>query len=654
MSEGRGTIDRDSLGYQRIALLQKRLHRRALLGGSAGAAAAALLAACGGSTAPTATPAPAAGSAAAPTAAQTVATIVPTRAPVVVSTTASGSAPAGTTAASPAAAASPSAASPSVAASAAALPADAATPDQQVYIVNTTNEAKVIDFYEAVYARPAIADLFSEPLVRLNNDYELMPGAAESWKASDDGKTWTFQIAKGLVWSDGNPVTADDWVATFQYGADPKHAWDFTWFFQGIIANWDDAIAGKVPLDQLGVKRGADANTLLFQTQVAAPYLPAMLVYSWPLSKAALAKSGPLYNAKPETAVSSGPFILKLWQKDQQIVYERNPTYKGKLTPAYTKIIQKVADLKTYFTAYQNNEIDYMEKPAPAELKIAQGDPDLSKQIFSSNGDFRTYYLFFDVNTPPFDNLKVRQAFSHIVDRDAIQKSILGPSGTPAYSWLAPGFPGSQREAVQNIQKFDVAMAKQLLSDAGFPDGKNFPKQTMWLRNEIPLNQAVTSAIAASIKQNLNIDVEVSNKDTKLFTDSLTAKPTKIPFGFVSYGMDFLDPFNMLSVWLSGGRHSWTNKDFDTKVKTAASFLGPTDQRIKMFQDAERVLVSDVPGVFIYHETPVQLIKPYVTGPALQPDKSGNKSLHWPGYTTADSVPSGLYITKDVTKLRKG
>ena len=647
MSEGRGRIDRHSLGYQQI-LLHTRLHRRALLAGSAGAAAAAMLAACGGGAAPTPT---ASGGSAAPTTAASAATPIPTRAPVTVATAVGGSAPAGTTAPATTAAGT-AAASPSTSGTA-ALPADAAPADQQVYIVNSTSDLRALDFWESVYGRPTINSLFSEPLVRLNNDYELQPGSAESWKVSDDGKTWTFKIAPGLVWNDGNPVTADDWVATFQYGADPKHAWDFTWFFQGIVKNWTEAVGGKAPLDQIGVRRGDDANTLVFETAVPAPYLPAMLVYSWPLSKAALAKSGPLYNNKPETSVSSGPFMLTSWQKDQQIVFERNPKYKGKLTPAFTKIVQKIADLKTNFTAYQNNEIDYTDKPAPAELKIAQGDADLSKQIFSSNGDFRTYYLFFDINTPPFDNLKVRQALSHVVDRDAIQKTILGPAGTQAYSWLAPGFPGSQREAVKDIQKFDVAMAKQLLSDAGFPDGKNFPKQTMWLRNEIPINQAVANAIAASIKQNLNIDVEVSNKDSKTFTDSLTAKPTKIPFGFVSYGMDFLDPFNMLSVWLSGGRHSWVNKDFDTKVKDAASFLGPTDQRIKMFQDAERVLVSDVPGVFIYHETPIQLIKPYVTGPALQPDKSGNKSLHWPGYATADTSPSGLYITKDVAKLRK-
>jgi len=97
------------------------------------------------------------------------------------------------------------------------------------------------------------------------------------------------------------------------------------------------------------------------------------------------------------------------------------------LSPRFDSGGKKIANAKTNFTAYQNNEIDYTDHPAPAELKIAQGDPDLSKQIFSSNGDFRTFYLFFDVNTPPFDNLKVRQAFSHIVDRDAIRWNLEHP-----------------------------------------------------------------------------------------------------------------------------------------------------------------------------------------------------------------------------------
>ncbi|MFN8513923.1 MAG: peptide ABC transporter substrate-binding protein [Thermomicrobiales bacterium] len=623
-------VESQSIGVQRLMRLQQELGRRSFLGGAAGLTAAAILAACGGTT-PTATSAPA--SAAPP------ATEIPTRAPV---------APVAPSAAASAAASTAA----SAAASTAALPADAAAADQQVWVVNTGQEVKVMDFYEAVYARPTIADLFSEPLVRLSKEYAVIPGAATSWEGSSDGKTWTFKLDPKLMWSDGNPVTADDYVATFQYGADPKHAWDFTWFFQGVIAGWDDAIGGKIPLDQLGVKKGADANTLIFTTQVPAPYLPAMLLYSMPLSKAALAKSGPLYNTKPETAVSSGPFILTKWAKDQQIVFERNAKYTGNLKPQITKIIQKVAAPATNFTAYQNGEIDYMQGLAPAEVKLVQDSADLSKEVYSSVGDFRTFYLFFDVTKPPFDNIKVRQAFSHVVDRDQIQKSILGPGGTQAYSWLAPGFPASNREGLKDIQKYDVAAAKQLLADAGFANGANFPKQTLWLRNESALNQAVATSIASSIKTNLGIDVEVSNKDTKLFMDSLTAKPTQILFGFVSYGMDFLDPYNMLSVWFSGGRHSWANKDFDTKAKEAATFLGPTEQRLKMFQDAEKILVSDVPGVFVYHETPLQLFKPWVKGEALEPDKLGNKSLHWPGYSTTTTAPNGLYMTKDVSKRK--
>ncbi len=148
--------------------------------------------------------------------------------------------------------------------------------------------------------------------------------------------------------------------------------------------------------------------------------------------------------------------------------------------------------------------------------------------------------------------------------------------------------------------------------------------------------------------EHLGIEVEVSNRDQDSFMDALTAKPTEILFGYVSYGMDFLDPTNMLGVWLAGGRHSWANDEFDEKVLAAASFLGPTEERLALFKEAERILVEDVPGVFIYHETPVQLIKPWVRGDALEPDESGNTSIHWPRYTTMSTVPGGLYITDEV------
>jgi peptide/nickel transport system substrate-binding protein/oligopeptide transport system substrate-binding protein len=530
------------------------------------------------------------------------------------------------------------------------LPADAAPPERQVYIApDNVTVAKVLDFYEKVYERPsdAASDLFSEPLVRVDKNFQIQPASAESWTGSEDGMTWTFKIRQGMMWSDGNPVTAADWVATFQYGADPAHAWDFTWFFDGVLKGWTQAIAGEAAPDTIGVRQGANDYELIFETEVPAPYLPAMLLYSNPLSKAGLETTGPLYNTNPETAISSGPYILGEWLKDQQITYVRNEAYTGTLKPMINRVVIKLASPDAYFTMYQNNEIDFMQNPPPAALTLMQQDEATAKEIHSGVGDFPTWYIFFDVTTAPFDNLKVRQAWSHAIDRDTLQAQVLGPNGTPAYSWLAPGFPASQREALQDIQRFDPELAKSLLAEAGYPNGEGFPAQQMWLRAPSPLDKTVAGALAAMIKEHLNIDVELLEKDQQGFTAALNAKPTQILLGYVRYGMDYLDPSNMLSVWKSGGRHSWSNPEFDAKLKEASEFLGDPAERIAMFQEAERILVSDVPGVFVYHGTPVQFIKPWLKGEFLTPDANGISSMHWPGFATMSTVPQEMYIGAD-------
>jgi len=457
------------------------------------------------------------------------------------------------------------------------------------------------------------------------------------------------------MWSDDTPVTADDYVATFRYAADPKHAWDFTWFFGGVIKNWDDVVAGKTPVDQLGVK-AVDAHTLQFETQSPAPYLPAMLLYSMPLQKKALEAHGGLYNSDVATSVSSGPYVLKEWQKGDRLIYEANPKYKGTNKPFIQKIVVIGAAPSTDFAAYQAGEIDFAAGPnlSPADNDIVSADPALSKEFHPHYGDFRTDYLFFDTKNPPFDNVKVRQAFSHIVDRDGLIKSIIKPTqGIPAYSFLMPGFPASNSKELSSIQNYDVEAAKKLLAEAGYPDGKGFPKLTLWLRNEAPVRQSLAQAIAASIKQNLGIEVEVSNKETKTFTDAMNAKPTQVQFGMVSYGFDFLDPYNMLSVWLSGGRHNWNNTQFDDMVKKAGSFTGDPAERIKMFQDAEKLLVEDVGGIFIYHRTAGDMYKPYLKGTELEPDSNGFAAMHWPGFAANNKLLGSIYISKDVASSNR-
>lgn len=538
------------------------------------------------------------------------------------------------------------------------LPADAAAPNQQVYIVHydNTSDFTTIDFFESVYKRGgSVADVLSDALVRIDKNFDIKPGASTKWEADATGLAWTFTLDPNLMWSDDTPVTADDYVATFRYAADPKHAWDFTWFFGGVIKNWDDAVAGKVQLDQLGVT-AVDAHTVKFETVSPAPFLPAMLLYSMPLQKKALEAHGGLYNSDPATSVSSGPLMLKEWRKGDRLIYEANPKYKGTNKPFIQKVVVIGAAPNTDFASYQAGEIDFVAGPnlSPADSDIVAADPELSKQFHPHYGDFRTDYLFFDTENPPFDKLEVRQAFSHVIDRDGLIKSIIKPTqGIPAYSFLMPGFPAENSKALSGVQNYDPAAAKELLAKAGYPDGKDFPKLTLWLRNEAPVRQALAQAIAASLKQNLGVEVEVSNKEYKTFTDALNAKPTQIQFGMVSYGFDFLDPYNMLSVWLSGGRHNWNNTQFDDMVKKAASFTGDPAERTKMFQDAEKLLVEDVGGIFIYHRTVGDLYRPYLKGTELEPDKNGFAAIHWPGFGADSALVGSMYVSKEAESANR-
>ena len=216
------------------------------------------------------------------------------------------------------------------------LPADAAPPEQQ-FIRLQANERTVLNFSEGVYNRTDYSDMLATPLVRINKNFEIVPAGAETWEGSSDGMTWTYHLDKKLMWSDGNPVTADDYVFTFQYQADPKHAWDFTWFWSP-IHNWDNAVAGKVPVTEIGVK-AIDDYTLQFTTDLPAPFFPAQALYARPLSHKAFDKSGEFYDSDPATAVSSSPWILSEWTKGKQMVFTPNLKYTGKDKPYLEKII---------------------------------------------------------------------------------------------------------------------------------------------------------------------------------------------------------------------------------------------------------------------------------------------------------------------------
>lgn len=159
---------------------------------------------------------------------------------------------------------------------------------------------------------------------------------------------------------------------------------------------------------------------------------------------------------------------------------------------------------------------------------------------------------------------------------------------------------------------------------------------------------AVYQAVAASIAECLNINIEVSNVDRKVYMDALNAKPTELTFGAVDYGMDFLDPANLLgNVWKSGGRHSWKNDEFDRLVTEAAGLVGNPQLRDEMFREAERVLVDDVGGIFIAHRWAGDLMQPWVEGSIREPDSQGITGWHWGN----DQDIAEIYISEEKLEM---
>jgi ABC-type transport system substrate-binding protein len=534
------------------------------------------------------------------------------------------------------------------------LPADAAPYDMQVMqeLCNSARTETSLSSAVSVYTRICdmnAFDKFSDSLVVLNNNLELIPSAAESWSVADDGVTWTFNLREGQMWNDGTPLTANDWVATWQFMANPENAYDFVWMWLGIIEGWDEAVAGEIPVEEIGL-RAVDDLTLEVRTQIPFPPLPATFYFWPPMQADALAEHGPDYLLNPETAVSAGPFMLEEFTAGERVTLVANPDYKGVRPPWIREIRGVYGDqLNGNFLAFQDGQVDRVNYIflSPADFEVIESDPELLDNYRPSGGDFRTDYILFDTFNPPFDDVNVRQAFAKAVDREAIVENVVGSrAGIPAYSFLAPGFPASNSEGLKDIQAYDCEAAQGLLAEAGFENGDGFPSVELALRGEPDFIVNWYNAAAASISQCLGVEVTVNNLEFQTYMEGLLARPTTIQFGGVSYGMDYLDPANMLGVWVSTGRHSWRNAEYDELVAQGNSFFGDPVERLAIYQEAERILVEDVGGIFLFHRIQGDLWQPYVdaTGNCFEPDRSGVSTFHWGN----DNCWGDFYITEDV------
>jgi len=521
-------------------------------------------------------------------------------------------------------------------------PTDALPQEEQI-LVGLGGTPKAMDRFVSMYQGADFAGSLS--LVRFDNDYNVLPCAAESWEISDDGLKWTFHLVKGIMWTDGNPLTADDFVASFQYGALPDHGWDFAWYYNN-IKNWKEATAGDVGVEEIGVRK-IDDYTLEFETTSPAPFLPGQLLWSAVMNKAAMEEHGEYYNNDPATSVSCGAFKLTKYEKDVELVYELNEKYTGpaELIPYYTMIKNYQPPAIDNLTAYQSTDVTTIGLGADL-ARVAEADPELSKQLHWSYGDFRCFFISFNFESP-FDDPRVRLAIAKSFDRDVLVEAAAGHSGAAAYTFLGTGFPGSHADdpEARAIQAYDPDEARQLLADAGYPGGEGFPKLEIPIRPGVAALTILAQGIAEELKKQLNIEAEIVNWETKIFIEE-TRRARSVSMYMDGYGMDYLDQSNMLGIFMSDSLTNWNDPEYDALIEKASVYLGDKSERDALFWDAEERLLKEAGIIPLYTIRAASLVKPNVAGKGIEPDKAGTAAPHWP-----TSYPLGIWT--HTTYLKK-
>ncbi|HVC82726.1 MAG TPA: peptide ABC transporter substrate-binding protein [Chloroflexota bacterium] len=497
------------------------------------------------------------------------------------------------------------------------LPPNAAPDSQQVLTMpGGSQEGPYLDEDLTIYNRQDGTDLVQDPLVVYDPSTNVLsPVAASSWSVSADKLTWTFHIRHGLVWTDGQPVTSADFATPLRNQAKPKEAppYDFTYWTKTVmgIKNWAAVNSGKMPVSALGVGN-PDPYTLTITTDAPRSYLPAAMVYTWAEPSHIVNKIGNVWATASHFSdmVFSGPYKVQSWQAGVAVTLVRNPMYHGVRKAPFSKIIWKIpgGDLMAQFQTGQVSTTGHLD---PGQFALAQHTYPASQIIKNSSYDI--WYLTFNTYTKPFNDLRVRQAFDQAINRQTLANNVLKGTAIPNYTLLMPGFPGFDKTITV---PYNVTKAQQLLAAAGYPGGKGFPSITIYLRNitgEISMSQPAAEYVQSQIKTNLGINLDVKVIDDKTFTADINQHTE--PLFMVGYNYDYVDTSDFMDLFVTGGRHAWSNKQYDQTVG-AADHSFDQAARTPLYEKAQKIMAAQVPASFlfvpIYHDLwNAKFVNPY-------------------------------------------
>lgn len=518
---------------------------------------------------------------------------------------------------------SPSASGSSTTAATGNLAAD------QTLTLNATIEPLSFDFNQNLYCEGDAA--VWALLLQFDPLLQVKPDIAEKYEANSDNSVWTFHIRTDSKWTDGTPVTANDFEYSFKRQLDPATKANYAGFLYD-LKNAQAFNTGKagVTANDVGVK-AQDAQTLVCTLEGPRGYFPVLVAYTSaaPAYKPAVEKYGDKWT-EAANIVCNGPFKLTQWQHNKSYQLKKNDNYWNAKNVTLETINLPIIDTTAEFGAYQNNEIDMAFHGAIGNLAKVQSDATLKKEYFKYNLQ-GTWYLQPSVKHKPFDNKQVRLAMNHAIDRDTICKEVLKGLGTPAYTMISPGMPGYDPNHYDQYTKYDPELAKSLLKGTPYEGGKNWPSITITMRNnEGDGPQIAAQAISAMLGQNLGMNnVQVHPGDPTTTYQAMYNHTIQLMW--IRWYIDYPDPNDdMYLVWYShlttGQRSDWSNDQFDKLISDAAALPNGAARWQKYYQ-ADQIMLADGAATFVYNPYNYGLMKPYIAG--MPKDQDGNYVPSW-------------------------
>ena len=461
-----------------------------------------------------------------------------------------------------------------------------------------------------------------ETLLTFDENNDIVPGQAESFDVSDDGLTYTFHLRDGLKWSDGSDFTAEDFVYSWKRLADPMTAAPYAADMLSMVKGYDEAAAGDI--DALGVS-APDAKTLVVELSSPCVYFDKIITHASmaPVKKDVVDANGDQWALAPETYISNGPLKMIEWVPGSHMTFAKNENYwnADKVTLNSLKFVL-MEDSNAAYSAYQTGEVQMIKDIPTEEIPSLQDSPD-----YDLDPRLATSYTIFNTQKAPFDDAKVRMALSLAVDREYVANTLMIGTVAPATNFVGPGISdaeaGSSFEEVTrknnggdffNVNNYeaDLEKAKELLAEAGYPNGEGFPI-IEYMTNDAGYNKPVAEYLQSAWKD-LGITMDIKIVEWSTFTPTRRAGDFEICRGGWVY--DYDDPSNMLNLLASTSGNNdgkYSNPEVDKLLEEARSTADKAEHYEKLHA-AENLIMEDAAVSPLVYSSDFYLQNPKLKG----------------------------------------